>query len=226
MQLTPNTLEILKNFAGINSNLMVREGSTLLTVSPTTSIVGKAVLDQTFDRSFGIYDLNKLLGCLALVGPEAEVLLEERSLVLTSKDGKVRYYYTDEQMLKTPKKEPNMLAPVLEFVLSQAEMDRLRKACATLGHRLIEISPGPEGRLLATVLDPKESTANTFSIALQGSHDGSAAFSFIFDIGNMGFLPGDYKAQLTERTISRFEHQDREVTYWVGMEATSTYSKA
>ena len=58
MKLNENTVSVLKNFSNINQNILVKEGDTLHTMSTMKNIIGRAKIDETFDREFGIYDLN------------------------------------------------------------------------------------------------------------------------------------------------------------------------
>ena len=45
MKISNDTIEVLKNFAGINTNILVREGNTLSTISTGKNIFAKAVLN-------------------------------------------------------------------------------------------------------------------------------------------------------------------------------------
>ena len=62
LKLSQETLGVLKNFASLNSNILVRPGSTLSTVTPVKNVMAEATVEETFDTEFGIWDLNKFLG--------------------------------------------------------------------------------------------------------------------------------------------------------------------
>ena len=61
MKLSSYTTSVLKNFATINQNLVIKEGSELLTMSAMKNIVAKADVEETFPKEFAIYDLFKFL---------------------------------------------------------------------------------------------------------------------------------------------------------------------
>ena len=61
MNLSDNTLGILKNFAGINNSILVKEGNQLRTISVMKNILAEAQIPEDFPRQFGIYDLNQFL---------------------------------------------------------------------------------------------------------------------------------------------------------------------
>ena len=66
MKLSEHTTSILKNYANINQNLVIKEGSELLTMSSMKNIVAKAEVEETFPKEIAIYDLNEFLTCLSL----------------------------------------------------------------------------------------------------------------------------------------------------------------
>ena len=59
MKLSDKTLTILKNFAGINNSILVKEGTNLRTISVAKNIHAEATIEEDFPREFGIYDLNQ-----------------------------------------------------------------------------------------------------------------------------------------------------------------------
>ena len=66
MKLSEHTIEVLKNFATINQNLVIKEGSTLTTMSAMKNIVAKADVEESFDKEVAIYDLNEFLASISL----------------------------------------------------------------------------------------------------------------------------------------------------------------
>jgi hypothetical protein len=59
MKLSDNTLTILKNFAGINNSILVKQGTRLRTISVAKNILAEADITEEFPRDFAIYDLNQ-----------------------------------------------------------------------------------------------------------------------------------------------------------------------
>ena len=66
MQLSNETTAVLKNFASINPNLLVKPGTSLRTISPTKSVMARATVEEEFDKGFAIFDLSQFLGRLSL----------------------------------------------------------------------------------------------------------------------------------------------------------------
>ena len=61
MKLSEHTVEVLKNFATINQNLIIKEGSTLTTMSAMKNIVAKAAEAFSCSRTTVHRHLNRLL---------------------------------------------------------------------------------------------------------------------------------------------------------------------
>ena len=67
MQLSDSTLDILRNFSSINQNILIKGGGPIKTISEARNVVAKAEIPETFDKDFGIYDLNEFIGVTGLV---------------------------------------------------------------------------------------------------------------------------------------------------------------
>ena len=50
MELTENTLQILKNFSAINSNIVINEGYTLQTIAEAKNLLAKAEVVENFPK--------------------------------------------------------------------------------------------------------------------------------------------------------------------------------
>ena len=67
MELSDRSLQVLKNFSGINQNIIIRSGNTLRTVAEARNVLATATVEESFPKDFGIYDLNEFIGVLGLV---------------------------------------------------------------------------------------------------------------------------------------------------------------
>ena len=66
MNLSNETISVLKNFATINQNLVIKSGSSISTMSAMKNIVASAKVKETWPTDFAIYDLNEFLSALSL----------------------------------------------------------------------------------------------------------------------------------------------------------------
>ena len=96
MELSENTLTVLKNFASINANIVMKEGNVLKTVSEAKNLLASASILEDIPKEIGVYDLNEFLGVLGLVD-SPRVDWRDTHAVISDSSGrsKIKYYYSD-----------------------------------------------------------------------------------------------------------------------------------
>ncbi len=132
MKLNQNTIDTLKNFAGINTNILIKEGDELSTISTMRNIFAKAKISDQFTKEFGIYDLNEFLSVLSGFN-KPEVSLQDKNMLITSEGSrKTKYWYSDPSVIVSPTKEVNMPEADVNFSLSSSNYKELLKMAAIL----------------------------------------------------------------------------------------------
>lgn len=222
MELSENTLSILKNYAGINSNIVIEAGNTIKTISEAKNVMSSAEIVEEFPQTFGVYDLNEFLGVLSLVD-KPNLTFKDEHVVVSDSSGrsKVKYFYSDPEMLTKPGK--NVMMPVAEvnFTLDADTLGRIKRAATALGHSEVSIT-GSDGVLNLSVVDSKNKTSNAYSIDVAADFD-STPFNFILNISNLKIMPGDYEVAISSKLISHFVSKEFGISYWIALEKTSTY---
>ena len=223
MELNEGTLQVLKNFSGINQNLLIRSGNTIKTISEARNVLATAIVDQEFPNDFGIYDLNEFISVLSLVDtPRLKFEDEYVNIGDSTGRSKVKYFFSSEETLTTPQKDINMPEADVAFALDNDTLNKLKRAASALGHSEVSIS-GKDGVLSLSVVDSQNSTSNTFSIDVDGEFKSDAVFNFVLNIGNLKILPGDYEVQISSKLITQFKHKELNVRYWIALEKSSTF---
>jgi len=224
MELSTFTMNLLKNYSGINPNLVIREGNSIMTMSEAKNVLAQATVPETFDREVGIYDLSEFLSVLNLFDT-SYVKLDEKWMTVSDSSGrsKIKYFFSDVDILTSPTKPIAMPSPEVTFHLDQDTLSRVKKAASALGHDQLSITPG-EGVVTLTVVDIENVTSNTYSIDVPGEHSGD--FNFILNIKNLQMIPGDYNVSISSKLISQFtlDQEGADMKYWVALEKNSTFS--
>ena len=174
MKISAQTLEILKNFASINSNILVKPGDKIKTVSNYKNVLAEANVPEYFDTEFGIWDLNKLLGVVSLFeDPSFE--FGEKSMVIEGNNGAtVRYYYSEPKLLTTVNKELNMPDAVVHCEIKEEDFKEIQRAASVL--QLPDLKISSEGEdITLTIHDRKDPSTNSYSFGV-GSNDGGCDF--------------------------------------------------
>lgn len=224
MELSENTLSVLKNFSTINQNIMIRQGKTIKTISEARNVLATAVVDVDFPQDMGIYDLNEFLGVLGLVDtPNLKFGDESVTIGDSSGRSKVKYFFSPEETLTFPQKDITMPNADVKFTLDNDTLNKLKRAASALGHSEVSIS-GKDGVLSLSVVESQNSTSNAFSIDVAGDFE-EATFNFILNIANLKILPGDYDVSISSKLISNFSHKELDLNYWIALEKTSNFAK-
>jgi len=222
MEINENTLEVLQNFATINQNILIRPGQDIRTISEARNILGKATLDIEFPMEFGVYNLNEFLGALSIVDkPNLDFKEQHVQIGDSSGRSKIKYFFSSPDTLTFSEKDITMPECEVKFTLDQSTIKKLKNAASTLGHKELIIT-GNNNLLTLTVTDSGNSTANSYSIDIDGEYE-SEMFKFILDIENLKILPGDYEVNISSKLISHFVNKEKSVQYWVALEKTSNY---
>jgi hypothetical protein len=222
MKLSPKTIAVLKNFASINSSLLVKKGHTQATVCPSNRILVEALLEEDFPRDFGIYDLSKFLSIMSLF-KDPVLEFEDTYLTISSEgDGGVRsvkYFYTNPEFI-TSKADKKVKMPdlALTFDLSEEDAASILKAASVIqAPDMCVVSD--KGELGIRVCDKKNPTSNSWYLNLNTETD--INFCFWFAVDTLKLLPGDYSLSIAKKSVARFS--GNEITYWVAMDSDSTY---
>ena len=221
MNISSETINILKNFSNINANLVFKPGQSLSTISEAKTIMAKATVSEDFVQEFGVYDLSEFLSVMNLV--DSPVLnFDDKSVLISDHTGgtKVRYYYSELDILTQPTKDITMPECEVNFNLSAENLDKIKKAAAVLGHAELMFSC-EGGNITAKVFDEKDATANTFDITLDTTS--TEIFKYVFSISNLKMLHGDYNVSISSKLISNWKNTNIPVEYFIALEKSSKY---
>ena len=219
MKISSETINILKNFSGINANLVFKPGKELKTLSEAKTIMATASTLEDFPIEFGVYDLNEFLSLFSLMD-QPNLDFSDKFLTMSDGSQKIKYFYSEIDILTQPTKDINM--PDCEVVLdiSSDNLDKIRKAAAVLGHSELSFS-SQGGEVVASVFNEKDSTANTFDINLGTTS--TETFNYVFSISNLKMLQGDYKVSISSKLISNWRNADNPLDYFIALEKSSSF---
>jgi hypothetical protein len=230
LKISPETLEILKNFSNINPNMMFKAGNQLFTMSMLKNIISIANVPEKFPNDFGVYDLGQLLGVLSLFkSPSLE--FDEKFLTISSEGGSsVKYFYSAPDLLRPEMivgshSEFKMPPIVISFNLTDKMLSEMLRAASVMQLSDLQIaSEGAREPIELVLYSPKNETSNRYTIEV-GKNETQQPFSMHFKIDNLKLLPGDYKVDIAEKAITHFVCADRDLQYYIALEADSKFGK-
>ena len=220
MKLTDSTLTVLKNFAGINNSILVKQGSKLRTISVAKNILAEADITEDFPKDVAIYDLNQFLNGLSLhQDPNLDFSADS---YLTIKEGKrrVKYFFADPQVIiAPPEKEISLPSQDACFQLDSNSLEKLLKAAAV--YQLPDLAVvGENGVVKLVVRDKKNDTSNEFAVVV-GETD--KEFTFNFKVENIKIIPGAYDVVISSKLLAKFTNSSYNLIYYIALEPDSTF---
>lgn len=224
MKLSAHTLNVLKNFSKINNTILIRSGTSLVTVDMQKQIVADATLAEAFPQDFAIYNLAEFLGVNS-VHENSELDFDSDKVIFRGRDGKrcLEYFYSDTSVVQdampTRRKIPSVFdqdSIVHRFTLTNEELLLLERHANLLS--LTHLSFIGDGGSVNVVVHDKESrsTQNKFTINVDGQSTKSDTYSMRFQ--NLKVLPDSYDVEVSP-TIAHFVGKTNNVQYWIVMEA-------
>lgn len=222
MKLSDTTLAVLKCFSAINTNIVIKQGSKISTISASQDILAEYKCEEKFDKQVSIYNLNELLSVIAsFSSPELE--LDDKFLTVKEGKNKVMYVYADESLLtKPPEKTLSMPNPEVSFTLAAESLVKIQKMAGILG--VDDISIVGDGKsLTAKVCDISNPTGNKFELDL----DTNSVLVFMahFKVDKFTKLfAGEYAVEISSKKISKFTNKSVQLVEYLAVEADSEFS--
>ena len=227
MNFSNETVSVLKNFATINQNLVIKAGSSISTMSAMKNIVAAAEVKEVFPTEFAIYDLNEFLAALSLF--EKPSLDFKDDFVIMTEDGStgktLKYWYSDPSVVTTPTKEITMPECEVNFSFENGLLSNVQKAAAVIGVPDMVLEGMDNGIALLKVTDKKNATANDYAVKIDvNNEDGkNLSYKFWFKVENLKLLSGTYNVAVSSKNISHFVNANVDIQYWIALEPESKY---
>ena len=222
LKLSKDTINVLKNFCTINPMIYFKAGSAITTISPGKTIFARYESPETFDSSFGIYKLDKLLSILSFFS-DPELLISDKNLTIKEGKQKAKMAFANPIVLVYPEKDKVTMPSIdASFTLKEVDLNAITKAFAVM--ELPEVAFVSDGKKLSIkALDHKDPGGDSYTIEVSEDtgHDVSSEFTALFNINNLKMMPGDYNVKLTSKGIAEFSND--KLSYWLAIEKDSKF---
>lgn len=218
LQLTPETVTILRNFSAINKSILVRPGNRLVTMAESKSIIAVAEVQETFETEFAIFELSKFLSSLS-VFDDPVLTIDDKRITISEGSNKLKYTLADKRTVLAVEDESiNKLNAIVEkgeveFSLTNEAFQAVDKARSILKLPEYSIEGGVDGVVIRAV-DTSNPSSDSYEKTVGEPTD---SFRAVFRQENFKFLPKDYSVKFASKGLARFSGDG--VTYYVVAEA-------
>jgi hypothetical protein len=221
MNLSTDTLAILKNFSEINNNILFKPGSKLTTISALKNVLAEATVTEKFETEFGIYSLDEFLRAVELFDKSVVKINGANYALISDEKSKkqIKYFFADKSTLVSPQKGINMPDKTVSFTLKKDDLSQTLKGAVALN--LSDIAIKGDGKTIFLVAtDRKNKSSNTFSLNI-GETD--KEFTAYFKSENFKIIPDDYDVAISKQKLSHFINRSKPVQYWIALEPDSEF---
>ena len=217
MKLSNETLNVLKNFAGINSGLEFKTGNKITTISSTKTVLAKATLKDQFPQDFCIYDLNQFLSVHSL-GKDTELAFEPQNVIFKSGRSKTKYRMTTKTMIALPPdKELKLPSTDFSFKINEEDLVQALKNAAVLGVPNLAFESDGDN-ISVTVFNSKDDSAHTNTIQI-GEAESDKVFKAVFLTENFKMIHDTYNVEISKQGLAHFVNKAGDLEYYIAIEA-------
>ena len=223
MKLSNETLNVLKNFAGINSGIEFKSGNKLSTISSTKTVLAKATLKDNFPQDFCIYDLNQFLSVHSL-GKDTELDFDSNNVIFKFGRSKTKYRMTAKNMIVSPP-DKELKLPSIDgnFTLKEEDLVQALKNASVLQSPNIAFESNGT-RVTVTVFNAKDDSAHTNTIEIhniEGRDDVTeySKFKAVFLTENFKMIHDTYEVNISKAGLAHFKNSDGDLEYFIAIES-------
>jgi hypothetical protein len=218
MKLSADTVNVLKNFASINSGIEFKKGKTLTTISSNKAVLGKATLQDQIEDDFCIYDLNQFLSVYS-INDSTELEFDEQNIIFKSGKSKIKYRKAAKNLIvSAPDKTLAIPSKDAEFTLSEEDYKAIMKSASILEseHIIFESDGGKIYATTCTIGTDGNPTSHSNSIEV-GDNNGNT-FKAVFLRDNFKMIPGHYDIEISSKGLASFNNTKVDLDYWIAVE--------
>lgn len=217
IKLSPRTLSILQNFAGISPSIVLQPGKKLRIVSDAGTLIGTADIEEDFPNEFPILDVTKLLSILKVKSfKECQLEFTDKKISLKGDHAELGFWASAKELTVMPTEDIVLSAVDFQAEVSAETMDEFIRIGSVLSHKTAKlIAEGGKTFLVATT--PELENSNDFKVEL-GETD-KPDFTMPLDVSNLKMMSSGYIIRsCAEMELASFESTDGSLKYFVGMQ--------
>tara|TARA_R110000803_G_C11851371_1_gene305916 strand:+ start:68 stop:733 length:666 start_codon:yes stop_codon:yes gene_type:complete len=221
MNLSSDTLSVLKNFSDINQNILIKSGNKVQTISTMKNILAEAEISEKFDSEFAIYDLPEFLRSVELFEKPELKFNGGTNVKIADANSKqsIKYFFADKSVIVSPTKNITMPDKEVTFTLTKEVFAKLLKGVTTLN--LPDVAVTGDGKnIILKATDKKNKSSNEYSLNV-GETD--KKFTAYFKAENFKMISDDYDVAISKQKISHFVNRNKSIQYWIALEPDSEF---
>lgn len=203
--LNETTVEILKNFANINTQVVFKPGHAQRACNDTRNFIADVELPEPLPQECALYELNRLLGIIDTCKTDKlpTIAFGDTSLTVEHDHGSVTIPYAHKDVVAAPPSvQFHMKKSVASFDLPHALWQRIKRTAAVLQTTSLHIIVTNAGELVLKLVNDRDKGGDAAGSASYNmpntvvSDPTNNTWAVKFDA--LELLPGDYSVEVGE----------------------------
>ncbi|QOI66532.1 sliding clamp DNA polymerase accessory protein [Erwinia phage FBB1] len=229
MKFSKDTLNILKNFSTINSSIMLKKGSFVMTRTVNATSYAEATISDTIDFDVAIYDLPGFLSILALVGEGADIsMAKDGNICIKDARSTIFWPAADPSTISYPNKNITFPTASVIFELKGEDMQQLMRVSRSSSMQIDTLCvTNKDGKIIINGYNKSADSANMRELysLIVADYDGTNNFSFFINMANMKMQPADYKVMIATAAGNKgaFKFEGSNASYIIAFEQDSNH---
>lgn len=221
---TPNTLQVLDNFATLNPACCLEEGNVIRTVNATKTVLAIVKIPESIPTTFRIFNLPNFISLLKMpIFSECDIEVTPDKMILNSDKAKQTFWASAESLVQLPPEgfEPELGEEKLSGVIKHEDLQHVLKVASTLKHNAIDLVSSEGTVKLVTRNSDDQDTSNTHEYIIGKTSEGD--FSMTLKPETLRVLPVDYNFVAGDNSrntgtavILKSQDKEQTVTYMIG----------
>ena len=199
------TVEILKNFASINNQVVFKQGNLQRACNDTRNFIADVELPDALPQECALYELNRLLGIIDTCKTDKlpTINFGSSALVVKHDHGSVTIPYAHADVVAAPPAvQFHLKKPIASFDLPQELWTRIKRTAAVLQTTSLHIIVNADGELVLKLVNEKDKGGDAMGSASYNMPNTSVyeatenTWAVKFDA--LELLPGNYTVEVGE----------------------------
>lgn len=212
------TLNVLKNFSAIHPSIIIEKGNVLKTISSNKTMMAKAKIEQSFDKTFGLCDISNFISVLSMFeNPVLDFNESESYVKITSENDtrSIKYVFSEMSLIEEAPDTIRIGDIIVSFSLTEKTLVELTKAIGIFKVEEVAII-GDGNNITINVIDNKRSGSEYSDVI--GKTD--KVFKAFFRKENLIIRPNTYEVKMSAQA-AHLSHPD--IEYWIAVEHHSKF---
>lgn len=199
MQISQDTITILKNFCLINKSIYLDEPGYIKSSSDAGHILGICKIEEELPV-FGIANLVEFVNIVNSFKTEPDFEFDEAEVTISQGKYSVTYKYLDKDCIYKKMKEADAYAKFNDFSASfnlpKDDLDKMIRTAKILGINTARVAL-EDGKGQMFLFDKDNSLANKFTMDIEGN--GTCDTKFLID--NLIMIPNEYDVFIDDKKV-------------------------